>query len=70
MQVIEIQDKGFPALLSSITGRGEEETGRVEAAVKAVLDAVHKTATGPSSNTPESSTERISKAASRSPPGR
>jgi histidinol dehydrogenase len=42
MRVIETKDKGFPALLSSITGRGEEETGRVEAAVKAVIAAVRK----------------------------
>ncbi len=42
MRVIESTDKDFPALLSSITGRGEEDTGRVEASVKAVIDAVRK----------------------------
>ena len=42
MRVIESRDKDFPALLSSITGRGEEDAGRVEAAVKAIIDAVRK----------------------------
>ncbi|HXI10772.1 MAG TPA: histidinol dehydrogenase [Thermodesulfobacteriota bacterium] len=42
MRVIESTDKDFPALLTSITGRGEEDTGRVEASVKAVIDAVRK----------------------------
>lgn len=42
MRVIESKDKNFPALLSSITGRGEEETGRVELSVKAILEGVKK----------------------------
>jgi len=42
MRVIESKDKDFPALLSSITGRGEADTGKVEAAVKAIIDAVRK----------------------------
>lgn len=42
MRVIESKDKDFPALLSSITGRGEADTGKVEAAVRAIIDAVRK----------------------------
>jgi histidinol dehydrogenase len=42
MRVIESLDKGFPALLSSITGRGEEDTGRVEPSVREILNAVRK----------------------------
>lgn len=40
MRIIESKDKSFPAVLSSITKRGEEDTSSVEEAVKSILDAV------------------------------
>lgn len=40
MKIVNTKDKGFPAFLKALLSRGEEDTGRVEAAVREILDAV------------------------------
>ncbi len=42
MKVIDSRDKGFRSLLSSITGRGAQDTARVEPVVKSILDDVKR----------------------------
>ncbi|MBI5903024.1 MAG: histidinol dehydrogenase [Deltaproteobacteria bacterium] len=42
MRVIDSRDKGFRSVLSSITGRGAQDTVRVEPVVKAILDDVKR----------------------------
>lgn len=42
MKVIDSRDKGFCSVLSSITGRGAQDTARVEPVVKAILDDVKR----------------------------
>lgn len=40
MKIVSSKSKSFPALLRSLTGRGEADTTAVEAAVRAILDDV------------------------------
>jgi len=42
MRVIETKDKDFASVLASITSRGDEDTAKVETAVKAIIDAVRR----------------------------
>ncbi|MBI5827896.1 MAG: histidinol dehydrogenase [Deltaproteobacteria bacterium] len=42
MRVIDSRDKGFRSVLSSITGRGAQDTVRVEPVVKTILDDVKR----------------------------
>ena len=46
MDILRTKDKGFKARLSEITKRGEEDTSRVEAVVREILDNIKKRGDG------------------------